>query len=223
MLWVAAFLESPVALASVAPFDGWFPKAIDPPGLLAACRIPPCRSGAPADATQALAPSAVAWSEWDELLQASVVLPTGPSAVLSMDAAGADGPEAWACLVPAFEIPADSQSAGSTGFEGRELDPDIASSRVNPEYDPNAWPLYSGLCLLIAVGFVALALCCRMAQGGAAAPSGRRRVQSHDSAGQVLVDHVAEPSPAHLFSQLVSPGKPAHRLGQVRVGIPAAR
>jgi len=158
--------------------------------------------------------STIADWEFGQLLQATVM-------VASTSVAADDSPETWACVLPSAGIPTDGQSAGSIGLEGQRIDPDVVVLRGNLDYDPDDWPTYCGVCLMMAVGLAAVAGCFHLAQRGDPPLSGDPYVQGDDSPRQIFVADVGEPCPAHVFSQLAGIGKPAYRFGQIGVRIAA--
>ncbi len=216
-MWVASFLQPPAARAGTAHYDGWFHTRIDQAGLEALCdEGPDCDLDAHPFLMVANSSSTIEDWEFGQLFLAAVMV---ASAGVTAD----DSPETWACVLPPAGIPADGQSAESTGLEGQRLGPDVVVLGGNLDYDADDWPTYFGVCLMMAMGFAAAACCFHLVQRGDPPPlSGDPYVQGDDSPRQIFVADAGEPCPPHVFSQLAGLGKPAYRFGQIGVGIAAA-
>jgi hypothetical protein len=215
---LAAFAHPPPARAAAAHYDGWFLNRIDQSGLDVPCGEGlACDLGVHLYPTEANpAPFSIEDWELDRLFQASL-------RVASTSVTADDAPETWACVLPPPGIPTVGQSAGPVGLEGQRLNPDIVVLRGRLHYDPDDWPAHCGMCLMIAVGFGAIAGCFQLVRRASAPPlSGDPYVQGDDSPRHVLIADLAEPRPAHIVCQLISLRKPAYRFGQVSVRIAAA-
>jgi hypothetical protein len=198
--------------AAPAQYQGWFENSVDGASLSV-----PCGRGPLCDVDLHLyptpdGPSAHGDWQFENLFRSS--------AMVTDVHAPEKETETWACVLPAAGIP-DGQSAPGTGLEGQRLYPEIPEFREKLIYDPNAWPAYCCLCLLMATGFIALACCFEVAKR---VPFGshRSQVQGDDPAGEVFVANLPEACQPHGLGQFAGAGKPAHRFGQIGVSIPAA-
>lgn len=220
---LAAFLQ-PALRAGGARYDGWFHNPIDAKGPASTCHeASPCESVRPVAAQDAATTTLAAW-QFERLYTSSAKLPDASlqDAWPPEAPTAAEGPDNWACVIPAVGIPGDGQSFDAREVQGRRLDPEVVNRHTDLDYDPDAWPAYLGMCLILGAGFVAAACCFHFAQGSGSRSSRGAQMEGHDATRQVLVANFSKPRPAHLFGQLAGPGKAPDRFRQIRVGVPIA-